>query len=95
MSHIMKYTEWESNGNWYSRDVSDLTHNSDAWWLPARMLNISLTDYIMILKNDYHAFDFRYFQDVNILLWKWNYNDCHKFTLWINREARNRKFKIC
>lgn len=95
MSHIMKYTEWESNGNWYSRDVSDLAHNSDAWWLPARMFNISLTDYIKILKNDYHAFDFHYFQDENVLLWKWNYNDCHRFTLWINREACNRKFMIC
>ena len=91
----MKYTEWESNGNWHSGNITDLAHGSNYWWLPARMLNISPTDYILLLKNDFHAFDFRYFEKVNLLLWRWKKEDCHKFTLWINRIARQRCFMIC
>ncbi len=96
MSHLLKYTEWESISGWHCGDVSDLAHGSNYWWLPARMLNLSLTDYILMLINDFHAINFKYYKDTNLLLWHWkNYNDCHKFCLWINRKAREKKFFIC
>ena len=96
MSHILKYTEWQSpTGNWYANDVSDLAHGSGSWWHVPRMLQISLTDYILLLKNKYNATDFSYIKERNVLLWHWNnYNDCHKFILYINKEAKNRKFFI-
>lgn len=95
MAHILKYSEWESVSGWHSGDVSDLANNSNAWYLPARMLGISLTDYILLLKDRFGAIDFKYIKDKNLLLWKWkNYNDCHKFTLWVNAESRKRKFFI-
>ena len=96
MSHIMKYTEWESISGWHSGDVTNLAQNSNAWWLPARMLGISLTDYILLLKDTFHAKNFYYNMDKNLLLWQWeSYKDCHNFTLYINKESRKRKFYIC
>lgn len=95
MSHIMKFTEWESNGKWYCNDVSDLAHGSGYWWEPARMLNISLTDYILLLKNKFHATNFK-FPEQKILLWDWkSYSDCHNFVRFINQEAKKRKYFIC
>lgn len=95
MSHLLKFTEWESNGKWHCNDVSDLGHGSGYWWHPARMLNISLTDYVLLLKDKFHAVNFK-FPNQNILLWEWqSYSDCHKFTLFINTEARKRKYFIC
>lgn len=95
MSHLLKYTEWEQNGKWYSGDISDLAHGSNFWWLPARMLEMELTDYVLLLKDKFHAQNFRYLSEPNLLLFDWkNYSDCHKFTLYINNEARKRKFFI-
>lgn len=92
----MKYTEWQSaSGNWYSGDVTDLAHGSNFWWHPARMLNMELTDYILWLKNEFNAYSFFYNPESNILLWKWKKEDCHKFTLFINKKARQYCFKIC
>ena len=96
MSHILKYTEWQSpTGYWHATDVSDLAHGSGSWWHVPRMLQISLTDYILFLKEKYNAINFHYNLEYNVLLWDWeNYNDCHKFILFINKEAQKRKFFI-
>lgn len=95
MAHLMKYSEWECALGWRAGDISDLAHNSNYWGYPAKMLGISLTDYILLLKNNFNATDFKYFKDKNLLIWRWeNYNDCHRWVLWINKEARKRKFMI-
>lgn len=95
MSHLMKYTEWESASGWHSGDVSDLAHNSNSWWYPARLLGMPPCDYISFLKNNYNAYDFKYYYDSNVLLWKWSKKDCHAFTLFINKKSREKKFMIC
>ena len=92
--HIMKYTEWESVSGWHTGDVSDLAHNSNSWWYPARLLGISPMDFVLLLKEKYHAYNFRYFSESNLLLWEWTKQDCHAFTLLINRESKKRNFFI-
>lgn len=95
MSHLLKFTEWEMNGKWYTNDVNDLAHGSAYWWHPARMLNIPLTDYVLLLKNQFHAINFK-FLNQKVLTWEWqSYADCHRFTLFINKEAIKRKYFIC
>ena len=96
MSHLMKFTEWQSpSGKWFTGDVSDLGNGSNYWWYPARMLGLELTDYILLLKNKFNAINFSYNSKYNVLFWDWeNYKDCHNFTLFINKEARKRKFFI-
>ena len=96
MSHILKYTEWQSpTGYWYANDISDLAHGSGFWWHVPRMLNIELTDYILLLKNTFNVTKFYYNIEKNVLFYQWkNYNDCHRFILYINKEAKKRQFFI-
>ena len=95
MSHILKFSEWESPTGWHCNYTSDLAHGSGNWWNVPRMLGIELTEYVLLLKNDFHAFNFSYDAKYNVLLWKWkNYNDCHKFVTYVNKEAKKRKFFV-
>lgn len=96
MSHIYKCSEWKSgSGRWMCGDVEDLAQMSGAWWVPARVLNISLTDYILLLKNQYNATHMTYNKESNVLHFSFdNYADCHRYVLYINKVARNRKYYI-
>lgn len=95
MSHLLKLSEWESPTGWRCADVADLTHGSALWWHVPRMLGIELTEYIFLLKDKFHATNFFYDKDKDVLLWVWkNYIDCHNFVLYINRKSREKKFFI-
>lgn len=100
MAHLYKATEWCNAGRWNVADTSDLAKDSAAWWIPARILNLSLEDYIMLLVNEYHATIDLWSPNSNngksLLLFSWkNYNDAHKYLLYINRIARNKNWTIC
>lgn len=94
--HILRYQEWQSpTGRWYCNDVSDLGGISGKWWVPARMLNISLTDYVTFLKDEYNAIIDTYNIETDILIYHFDsYTDAHKFVLYINRIARNKQFLV-
>lgn len=95
MSHILKLNEWESASGWHCADTSDLANGSAYWWHIPRMLNISLENYIYLLKDQYHVTKIEYDKPSNLLLWKWrSYSDCHKFVQFVNKEAKKRKFFI-
>lgn len=96
MSHLLKLTEWQTiTGKWYTGDVSDLAAGSNNWWLIPRMLNVPLTDYILLLKDKFHANNFYYNMKQNFLTWDWpTRKECHNFTLYVNKEARKRKFFV-
>lgn len=95
MSHLLKYKEWQTPYGWETGDTSDLAHGSNTWWYPARMLGIPPADYVLLLKDIFHADKIRYFRDTNLLIFHWkDYSDCMKFTRFINQEAVKRKFMI-
>ena len=96
MSHIYKVQEWQNPiGKWYCNDVSDLAGISGKWWIPARLLKLALTDYILLLKNEYHANIINYNKESDVLIFNWdNYQDCHRYVLYINRVARETNFKV-
>lgn len=99
MSRLYKASEWQIGSNWYVADISDLTNDSAAWWIPARFLNLSLEDYILKLKNEYNAIIDRFCPSANngksLLIFHWdNYNDAHRYLLYINRIARNKNWTI-
>ena len=100
MAHLYKCSEWtDSTKKWYVADTSDLANNSAAWWIPARILGLSLTDYILLLKNEYNANIVGWYPNSNngksLLIFNWNnYNDAHKYLLYINRIARNKNWTI-
>ena len=96
MAHLYKVEDWRAgSGKWYCNDVSDLAGIAGKWWVPARMLGISLTDYILLLKDKFNATIVTYVEDTDVLIFHWDtYTDCHRYVLYINKEARNRKFFI-
>lgn len=97
--HQYKSSEWQSGNKWYVADTSDLANDSAAWWHPARMLNITPEEYILMLKNEYHANIDKWCPESNngksLLIFSWdNYSDAHKYLLYINRIARNKNWTI-
>lgn len=99
MSRVYKASEWIVGNNWYVADTSDLANDSAAWWIPARFLDITLEDYILKLHNEYNAIIDKFYPESNngksLLIFHWdNYNDAHKYLLWINRMARNGNWTI-
>ena len=100
MSRIFKASEWSCvNGQWNVGDVSDLAHDSNAWWLPARFLGISLEEWVTKLINEFHATVTNFFPNSNngksLLLFHFkNYKDAHSYMLWLNRQARNKNWTI-
>ena len=103
MSHILKMSEWESpNGRWHVADTNELAKGSSHWWLPMRMLGISVQEFITLLKDKYHASHFHFVdygkdsQDNSLLLFTFDkYMDAHKYLLDMNRIARQKNFVIC
>ena len=94
-----KASEWVIGNKWYVADVSDLANDSAAWWIPARLLNLSLEEYVLMLKETYNANIDKFCPNSNngksLLIFSWNnYNDAHKYLLYINRVARNQKWTI-
>lgn len=100
MAHMYKASEWtDASRKWHVADTSDLANDSAAWWIPARILGLSLVDFVLLLKNEYNANIIRWYPDSNngksLLLFNWNnYNDAHRYLLYINRIARNKNWTI-
>ena len=96
MAHLYKVSEWKSpTGKWYCNDLQDLAGISGKWWVPARMLGISLTDYIVALKTSFNATIVEYHKSTDVLIFYWdNYADLHKYALWINEKAKKANFMV-
>lgn len=89
---MYKAVEWQgSSGNWYVNDVTDLASEKSKWWYPARVMNISLVDYIKILKEDFKVDFMKYFWENDILIFSWKSGVyARKYKNWINKEMKNR-----
>ncbi len=96
MAHLYHCEEWQAgSGRWYCNDIKDLNGVSAKWWAPARMLSISLTDYIIMLKEDFHATIVSYNKDTDVLIFYWDrYADAHRYVLYINSKARKINFMV-
>ena len=96
MAHLFKMTEWQgSSGRWYCNDTTDLAGPSAKWWTPARMLNTSLTDYIIMLKDKFNATIVKYCPETDVLIFYWDKQiDIHKFILYINKESKKKNFMV-
>lgn len=90
---LYKVEEWQNGSSWRAGDMSDLKNNSNLWYIPPRMLSLSLEEWILKLKNEFNATGFCFYPEANggksLLTYYWvNYEDCHKYTLWVNRKAK-------
>ena len=90
---LLKYEEWQSgSGKWYCNDTSDLTSARALWYTPARMLNISLEEFVKMLINDFQV---DYIEFNKILIYSWDSQaKMRVFKNWINKKAREGKWII-
>ena len=92
---LLKYTEWEIAGNWYTNDTSDLTSIRARWWAPARMLGISPADYVQLIIDKFKPDSISYYQENDVLVYSWKSQAAMRlFKNWLNAEARKHKFII-
>jgi hypothetical protein len=95
MAHLYKVSNWQSASKWYCNDTADLAGIAGKWWVPARMLGMSLTDYILLLKDQFHANIVSYNSITDVLIFNWeSYSEMHKYELWINSMARKANFIV-
>lgn len=93
MAHIYKMEEWENAGRWYCGDVSALAANSNLWWYVPCLLNLSPVEYVLLLKDKFHATGFKYNSSSDVLIFYFlSLEDCRKFKNYVNKQARDKNF---
>lgn len=90
MKNTYNCSVWQSpTGDWHAGDVSDLANGSNFWWIPARLLNISLEEYINILVKTFKVTYLKYNIDSDVLFFSWdNELNCKKYKNWINKSIK-------
>ena len=94
MAHLLRMTEWQGgSGVWYCNDVEDLAGISSRWWTPARMLNMPLDEYVIMLVKEFKVDRISYNPEANVLHFSWKSREaCRKYKNWINKKARECNF---
>lgn len=96
MSHILKYSEWESESGWHCNDLEDLAHGSAKWWLPARMMNLTPAAYLEWVIKNYKPDTIKYSDDCSLVYWSWKSQVAmRKFKNDMNAMARKSGYMIC
>ena len=93
--HIYKLTEFQSaTGRWHCCEKDSVAKIGNAWWVPAEVLGMRKDDFVKWLIDNYHPTDI-YFG--KILTYAWDskhYSDMHKYVLYINKKAREKRFMV-
>ena len=96
MAHLLRYEEWNIGEQWYCGDHTEFPHKGSIcslWWAPARMLNMSLDDYVKMLIEEFKVDKIKYFEDTDVLVYSWSsQSQMRIFKNWINRKAREHQF---
>lgn len=93
---LFKVTEWQAaSGNWYCGCVDNLAGDSGAWYLPARILNISPAAFIELLVTKFKPDDIWYSKEKCVLVYSWKSQaKMRVYKNWLNAEARKKNFQI-
>lgn len=99
MKKLFKMDEFESPTGWHVSAFNCVGPNQNYWFWPARVLGISVPEFVHLLIKEYHIIPISYTIYDNgwqpLFLWHWpNYQTAHSFLLRINREARNKHFYV-
>ena len=92
--HLYQMTCWESaSGNWYVNDVKNLNGQSAKWYVPMRILNLSIEEYIYLLLDTFHAKGMYYYAPTNYLAFHFSKEkDAKAFCSYVNKQARHNNY---
>lgn len=96
MAHLYKTTEWEDgDGTWNCGDVSHLSANSNTWWYPCNILDITPVEFVKLLMEKFNAINFHYSTKFDVLMYSFKtQSDCRKYKNFINKKAREKNFIV-
>ncbi len=87
--HLYQMTTWESNGKWSVNDVKNLSGRSAKWYTPMRILDISIEEYINLLKS-FNAQGLYYYAPTDYLSFFFlKEKDAKAFCSYVNKKARS------
>ena len=94
MSHLYVASEWQgASGRWYVNDITNSTSVACKWWTPVRLLNMTPVEYVLMLKNNFKASNFKYTKGKNVLIFSFETQaDARKYKNFINKKAREKQF---
>lgn len=90
--HLYKTTMWEdAAGDYLVNDVTSMTSIAIKWWIPMRMLNLTPTEYLKMLKDKFYINSAHYSETADVLTFTFaNEADARRYKNWINKQARDR-----
>lgn len=94
MAHIYKANEWQgSSGRWYVADTESLENNSAAWWVPSRVLGVSASGFVLLLRNKFQVKDICFRNDFLSFTFD-SQTQARKYKNYINKVAREKQYII-
>jgi len=92
---LYKLTEWESESGWHAGCLDDLGHDSNVWYLPARILGLSPAQFIEWLIKNYKPDHTHFCKDKCLFFFSWSSQSMmRQYKNLINAEARKKNFQI-
>lgn len=91
MSQVFKLSCWQSGANnrWYCNDTALI----GKWYIPMRILNLSIEDFIEFLINKCHAHIVHYCEQTDCLIFYFNKEkDAKNFCSIVNKESKKKNF---
>lgn len=89
--------EWQSTGTkiWYCEHTSSYPQGVQKWVIPARVLNMSVDDFLRMLIKDFKPDVITVKKDGSFVSWGWSkQSEMRKFKNFMNSEARKKNFQI-
>lgn len=93
---LYRLEEWQgASGVWYCEHTSSFPANVEKWVIPARVLNMSVDDFLRMLIKDFKPDVITVKKDGSFVSWGWSkQSEMRKFKNFINSEARKKNFQI-
>ena len=96
--HLYKLSYWKDNpfiNKWRVNDVNNLAGISAKWYVPMRLLDLSIEEYIHLLVEKFNVCGLRYYEPTNYLSFYFNKeSNAKKFCNYINKIAKQKNFYI-
>ena len=89
--------EWQSTGTkiWYCEHTSSYPQGVQKWVVPARILGLSVDDFLRMLIKDFKPDVITVKKDGSFVSWGWSkQSEMRKFKNWMNAKSRAINFQI-
>ena len=87
--HLYNMSYWDISGYYYCNDVQNIGGKSCKWYVPMRILGLSIEEYINLLMNTFHAHGFKYCEKTDCLNFYFKTEkDVKSFCAYVNRKAK-------